>query len=162
MHHQALKIKIADIQQENNTDQILLNNQIKLLEKELDVLLNEKKKLSKYATFNGVIESVYVKADEEVNAFTPLLSANPAHPTTVVGYFTGRKEREMSMGSPVTVMSYNHHSVTIQGKVIGFGSVVELPEILQKSTAVKAFGREVFIEITPDNEFATGEKVLIK
>jgi HlyD family secretion protein len=46
--------------------------------------------------------------------------------------------------------------------VIGYGSVAELPEILQKSTAVKAFGREIFIEIGLENNFANGEKVLIR
>jgi multidrug resistance efflux pump len=162
MHHQAINIKIADINQKGRTDQTLLNNQVKLLERQLAMFVEEKKKLNKYATFNGVIESVFVKNGEEVEAFSSLLSANPSHPTTVVGYFTGRNEREIPMGTSVTVMSYDHHEQFITGKVIGFGSVVELPQILQKSTAVKAFGREVFIEIGADNAFATGEKVLIK
>jgi multidrug resistance efflux pump len=162
MHQQSINIKVADIVQKGRTDQTLLNNQIKLLERELEMNVEEKKKLNKYATFNGVIESVFVKNGEEVEAFSPLLSANPSHPTTVVGYFVGRKEREIPMGASVTIMSYDHHQITTSGKVIGFGSVVELPEILQKSTAVKAFGREVFIEINADNNFATGEKVLIK
>jgi multidrug resistance efflux pump len=162
MHQKALDIKVSDIIQESNTEQILLGNQIRLLEKELDLLFTEKKKLNKYATFDGVIGNVFVKSGEEVDAFYPLLSANPAHPTTVVGYFIGRNERALPISSPVTIMSYDHHIIKVTGKVIGFGSVVELPEILQKSTAVKAFGREIFIEIDTNNAFATGEKVLIK
>ena len=162
MHVAALSIKINDLVQQSNAEQALLRDQIVLLEHELSLLNDEKRKLSKYATFNGVVENVYVKNAEEAAAFAPMLSVNPNHPTSVVGYFIGKKERDIPMASTVTVMSYDHHLVKTEGKVIGFGSVVELPVILQKSTAVKAFGREVFIEISPSNDFATGEKVLIK
>jgi HlyD family secretion protein len=161
-HTAAMSIKVQDAMLKSRTEQAALQNQITLLERELVLLLDEEKKLSKFATFNGVIENVFVKNGEEINAFAALLSVNPTHPTTVIGYFTGKKERDIPVGHRVTVMSYDHNSVSTLGKVIGFGAVVELPEILQKSTAVKAFGREVFIEIDPANDFATGEKVLIK
>jgi HlyD family secretion protein len=46
--------------------------------------------------------------------------------------------------------------------VIGYGAVTSLPDILQKSTAVKAFGKEVFIEMPLQNDFSTGEKILIR
>jgi multidrug resistance efflux pump len=158
---EASAIRIQDILQENQTEQSLLNNQITLLQRELDLLYEEKKKLSKYASSAGVVESVYVKQGEQVESFTPLLSLNSVHPTTVVGYLVGKKE-SLPVGSDVMVRSYEKPRHETPGKIIGYGSVVELPEILQKSTAVKAFGREVFIEIMPDNQFAAGEKVLIR
>jgi len=161
-HIRAMDIKIEEIRQENTTEQSLLVNQIRLLERELELLLEEKKKLSKFATTEGVVENVYVKEGEQVDAFTPLLSVNPVRPSTVVGYLVGKKFNIPAIGSSVTVSSYDHRSVSVTGKVIGYGSVSELPEILQKSTAVKAFGREVFIEISLENNFANGEKVLIR
>ena len=161
-HSRAMDIKIEEIRQENTTEQSLLVNQIRLLERELELLLEEKKKLSKFATTEGVVENVYVKEGEQVDAFTPLLSVNPVRPSTVVGYLVGKKFNIPAIGSSVTVSSYDHRSVSVTGKVIGYGSVSELPEILQKSTAVKAFGREVFIEISLENNFANGEKVLIR
>lgn len=161
-HDRAMAIKIEDIIQENTTEQSLLVNQIQLLERELDLLNEEKKKLSKYATGDGVVENVYVKDGEQVDAFTPLLSINPVRPSTVVGYMVGKKFNIPEIGSTVSVSSYDHRSLSVPGKVIGYGSVSELPDILQKSTAVKAFGREVFIEIGLENNFANGEKVLIR
>lgn len=161
-HRQAMAIKIEDIRQENRTEQSLLVNQIRLLERELELLAEEKKKLSKFAATDGVVENVYVKDGEQVDSFTPLLSINPVRPSTVVGYLVGKKYDIPEIGSAVVVSSYEHRSVTVAGKVIGYGSVSELPEILQKSTAVKAFGREMFIEIAPENSFANGEKVLIR
>lgn len=158
---EAVGIKVKDILQEKETEQQLLENQINLLNRELELLHDERKKLSKYATADGVIGNVYVKQGEQVDAFNSLLSVNPKHPTTVIGYQVGKKE-SLPVGTDVSVKSYEHSRMVITGKVIGYGSVVVLPEILQKSTAVKAFGREVFIEIPVNNGFATGEKVLIR
>lgn len=158
---EAAAIRIKDILHENELEQTLLSNQINLLERELDLLNQEKTKLSKFATTDGVVESVFVKDGEQVQGFTPLLTINPVHPTTVVGYLVGRKEI-LPVGSKVTVKSQDRPRNETAGKVIGYGSVVPLPEILQKSTAVKAFGQEIFIEIDSDNQFAAGEKVLIR
>jgi hypothetical protein len=102
-----------------------------------------------------------VKVGEQINAYTPLISVNPVRPTTVIAYLVGKRVDLFPIGAEVLVSSYDHRSIAVKGKVIGFGSVNELPEILQKSTAVKAFGREVFIEISPENNLANGEKVLV-
>ncbi|HYG39759.1 MAG TPA: biotin/lipoyl-binding protein [Cytophagales bacterium] len=158
----ATDIKIKDLTQTHETDIMVLENEIKLLEQEMDMLLSQQDQLAKYATFNGVVESVLVRKGEEVPAFAPILSINPKHPTSVVGYMSGNKPREMQVGSKVKVRSYSNKKAVAQGEVIGFGSIAELPLVLQKSTAVKAFGIEVFIKIPEENPFFTGEKVLIK
>jgi multidrug resistance efflux pump len=157
----AIAIRVKDILQQRDTEQNLLRNKIQLLEKELALLTNERKTLNKYATGEVLVEIVYVRPGEQVDAFTALLSLNLLHPATVVGYIVGTKET-LPVGSEVDIQSYDHPALHAAGKVIGYGAVVGLPEILQKSTAVKAFGREVFIEIGPANGFATGEKVLIR
>lgn len=162
-HKQAIDIRIQDIEKKNDLEQVQLTNQIRLLEQELELLRQEQKKLSKYAVADGVIENVYIKEGEEVSSFTPLLSVTPLRPTTVIAYLVGNKHAGIGVGSSVTVKAYGSvSSLSVDGKVIGFGSVAELPEILQKSTAVKAFGREVFIEISGDNDLANGQKVLIR
>jgi multidrug resistance efflux pump len=160
-HEEAIAIRVQDILQKSNAEQQLVSNQIGLLERELALLNQEQRVLNKYAAANGVVENVYVRMGEHVDAFTPLLSLNLVHPVTVVGYQVGKKD-PIAIGAAVNIRSYDHSSTVVDGKVIGYGAVVELPEILQKSTAVKAFGREVFIEIPAENDFATGEKVLIR
>jgi multidrug resistance efflux pump len=161
-HNQAIRIKETDIRQEGFIDQQQLNNQISLLEQELELLKTEKHKLVKYAAADGVVKSVYIKPGEQVSGFTPLLSITPVSPTTVIGYLAGKNNNAFAVGDSVRVSAYGDGSIRIMGKVIGYGSVIELPDILQKSTAVKAFGREIFIEIPPQNKFASGEKVLIR
>jgi multidrug resistance efflux pump len=161
-HLLAQEIKIRDIQQERITDQHLLENQISLQESELKLLQSEINNLVKYASAPGVIKNIYVKPGEQVSAYTELLEINPVHPTTVVVYLIGKKANHYPIGATVSVASYDQLRNTVPGKVIGYGSVIELPEILQKSTAVKAFGQEVFIEIPADNNLANGEKVLVR
>jgi len=161
-HVLAMSIKIKDVEQENLTNQHLLENQIALLENELTLLNVERSKLSKYATAAGVVKNVYVKNGEQVDSFAPLLEVNPLHPTTVVVYLVGIKSDRYAIGAPVSVASYDQRGKAVMGTVIGYGSVSELPEILQKSTAVKAFGQEVFIEVPSDNRLANGEKVLVR
>ncbi len=162
MHLKAQDIKIKDVLQESSTEQTLLENQITLQESELKLLMDEKTKLSKYASAAGVVKNVLVKGGEQVDAFTPLLEINPLHPTTIVVYLVGKKSDVYPIGASVSVSAYDQRRNAVTGKVIGYGSVNELPEILQKSTAVKAFGQEVFIEVPADNPLANGEKVLIR
>jgi len=160
-YEESIQIKTQDILQETATDEHLLDNQVLLLEQERDMLLTDKGNLRKLATTDGVVESVFVKAGEQVDAYTSLLSLNPVHPTTVIGYLVGKKNT-LPIGSEVVVRSYENGQVVSAGKVIGYGSVVQLPPILQKSTAVTGFGREFFVEIDGQNEFANGERVLIR
>lgn len=158
---EAMNIKVKDIFLKSETEQFILTNQILLLEREMDLLISERKNLTKFAGSHGVVENIYVKETEQVDAYTALLSVSPIHPTSVVVYLIGKKN-QFVVGAEVEVRAYDDHHMKIQGKVIGYGSIVPLPEILQKSTAVKAFGQEVFIEITQDNFFASGERVLIR
>ncbi len=158
---EAIKIKTADIIQEMETEERLLDNQVRLLAREHNMLLTEKDNLRKVAIVDGVVDNVYVKPGEQVDAYSELMSINPIHPTTVVGYLVGKKNA-LPIGAAVVVKSHENQQLTVSGKVIGYGSVVPLPEILQKSTAVTGFGREFFVEISAQNSFANGERVLIR
>ncbi len=162
IHLMAQDIKIKDVLQESTTEQKLLENQIVLQESELELMKSEKSKLNKYASAAGVVKNVYVKAGEQVDAFTPLLEVNPKRPTTIIVYLVGKKSDLYPIGATVSVSSYDQRRNAVAGKVIGYGSVSELPEILQKSTATTAFGQEVFIEVPAENFLANGEKVLVR
>ncbi len=158
----AINIQINDIQQDHQFDQSQIKATIDLTKQELEWRLLEQEKLNKYALFDGVIDNVNIKPGEQVEAYTALLSINPVHPTTIVGYLVGSKDRNRELGDIVTIRSTEQANIGTEGKIIGFGSITELPEILQKSTAVKAFGLEVFIEISENNDLPVGEKVMIK
>lgn len=161
-HQLAQEIKIQDIRQEKLAEQQVLENQITLLESELKLMQDEIRNLTKFSSAPGVIKNVFVKPGEQVSAYTQLLEINPLRPTTVVVYLIGKKADHFPIGDTVSVFSYDQRRNAVAGKVIGYGSVTALPEILQKSTAVTAFGQEVFIEIPAENNLANGEKVLVR
>lgn len=159
---EAVNIKELDLKQDHQFDQSQIQARIDLTQQELDWKLEEAERLNKYATFAGVIENVYVKEGEQIEAFTSVVSINPLHPTSAVGYLVGKKDRDKALGETVTIQALEHNELFSTGRIIGFGSVVELPAILQKSTSVQAFGLEVFIEIPEQNGLPVGEKIIIK
>ena len=159
---QGLDIRILDLKQEDEFDQSQIQSKIELANEELEWKLREERRLNKFATFSGVIENVYVKEGEEVEAFTSLVSINPKHPTSVVGYLVGKKERDRKLGETVTVKSLEQPNLEIQGKIIGFGAVVELPQIMEKDNSLTTFGLEIFIEIPEDNPLVVGEQIIVK
>lgn len=159
---EAIDIQIMDLKQDHRFDQSQIQANIDLIQQELQWRLEEQNKLNKYALFDGVVDDVHVKPGEQVDSFTSLLSINPIHSTTVVGFLVGSKDRNRQLGDVVDIQSLEQGNIKLKGKIIGFGSITELPEILQKSTAVKAFGLEVFIEINEENNLPIGEKVMIK
>ena len=162
LNTQALNIKIEDLRKDHASEMLILTNNIELKERELQLMMAEQARMNKFATSDGIVEGVYVRKGEEVQAYIPLISLNPKSPNSVIGYMIGPRSRELTVGEKVTVSPLNNMSHSVEGEVIGSGAINELPEILQKSTAVKAFGREIFIKIPTDNFFATGEKVLIR
>ncbi|MAL17324.1 MAG: hypothetical protein CL670_16245 [Balneola sp.] len=159
---EAVDIQITDLNQDHSFDQSQLQAQIDLAQQELEWKIEEDKQLNKYATFKGVIENVYVKPNEQVQEFTSLISINPVHPSSVVGYLVGKKERDKRLGQRVIVRSLEHSEIETTGSIIGFGSVVLLPNVLQQSTTIQTFGLEVFIEIPEENELPVGEKIIVK
>lgn len=159
---EAVNIRIADLEQDHNFDQSQLEAQIELAKQELNWKVQEDRNLNKYASFPGVVENVYIKPNEQVQEFTPLISINPVHPTSVVGYLVGKKDRTQKLGQKVTVRSMEHPELQTTGSIIGFGSVVLLPDVLQKTTTIQTFGLEVFIEIPEDNELPVGEKIIVR
>lgn len=156
----SYEIRIKDATKKFEHSQKSLKNELDLLQREKNMMRSRQEVLTLKAGSDGVVEKISVKESEYVEEFKELMSLNPVSPTTVIGYLTGKKEIP-PVGTSVTIRPFEGGKL-LQGTVIGFGSVTELPLILQKSTAVKAFGREVFITIPTGNELATGERVLIK
>lgn len=161
LRNKELQIKINDLKAKNNTDQSVLQNQIQLLQNELALLEKDKRGLVKVAASDGVVESINVKEGEQVDAYMSLVSILPKNPTSVIGYLQAEKTFP-PIGTKVQVLGYDARWKTAEGRVIGYGAITALPEILQKATAVKAFGKEVFIELPAQNDFSTGEKLLVR
>jgi len=158
---QQLVQKENELRASHATNNAILQNQIELSQLELQAVKIRRKDLIKIADNNAVVGSVPVRPGSAVDAFATVVTLIPANPTIATAYLpTGQSGFEI--GSEVQVETFGDPQSGVTGKVIGYGSMVPLPEILQKSTAVRAFGKEVFIGIPEQNAFTTGEKLLVK
>ena len=158
----AIDIRVNDVTQEHIFDISQIRARQELATQELawkERMLNN---LTRIAQNDGVVERVYVKPLEQVDSYTPLLSINPRHPTSVLGYLVGQKDRNRQIGDTVTVRSSQESSLITTGVITGFGSVVALPPILQNSSSITTFGLEIYVKIPEKNPLPVGEKVIIE
>ena len=158
----AIDIRVNDVTQEHIFDISQIRARQELATQELawkERMLNN---LTRIAQNDGVVERVYVKPLEQVDSYTPLLSINPRHPTSVLGYLVGQKDRNRQIGDTVTVRSSQESSLITTGVITGFGSVVALPAILQNSSSITTFGLEIYVKIPEKNPLPVGEKVIIE
>tara|TARA_B100000575_G_scaffold294145_1_gene308266 strand:+ start:24776 stop:25591 length:816 start_codon:yes stop_codon:yes gene_type:complete len=158
----AIDIRVNDVTQEHIFDISQIRARQELATQELvwkERMLNN---LTRIAQTDGVVERVYVKPLEQVDSYTPLLSINPRHPTSVLGYLVGQKDRDRQIGDTVTVRSSQESSLISTGVITGFGSVVALPVILQNSSSITTFGLEIYVQIPEKNPLPVGEKVIIE
>ena len=158
----AIDIRVNDVTQEHIFDISQIRARQELATQELawkERMLNN---LIRIAQNDGVVERVYVKPLEQVDSYTPLLSINPRHPTSVLGYLVGQKDRNRQIGDTVTVRSSQESSLITTGVITGFGSVVALPTILQNSNSITTFGLEIYVQIPEKNPLPVGEKVIIE
>ncbi|MEL0010727.1 MAG: hypothetical protein VW868_04105, partial [Bacteroidota bacterium] len=102
---QSIEIRIKDITQEHIFDVSQINARSELAVQELDWILRALETLTRVAQNSGVVERVFVKPQEQIDAFTPLLSIYPKNPTSIVGYLVGQKDRNKQLGDSVIVWS---------------------------------------------------------
>lgn len=161
LYRQREQERESELRAAYTADQSILQSQLDLTNLELQTFQRARRALVKVADHHGVVETVSVRQGSVVDAFTGMVTLLPANPVMVVA-FMQYQGNDLLVGDKVEVAGMENPEFVIQGKVTGFGSMVALPEILQKSTAVKAYGREIFIEIPDRNPFTTGQKVLVK
>tara|TARA_Y200000002_G_C22667827_1_gene658730 strand:+ start:425 stop:1402 length:978 start_codon:yes stop_codon:yes gene_type:complete len=158
----AIEIRVNDVTQEHIFDISQIRARQELAIQELVWKERMLDNLTRIAQTDGVVERVYVKPLEQVDSYTPLLSINPRHPTSVLGYLVGQKDRNRQIGDTVTVRSSQESSLISSGVITGFGSVVALPAILQNSSSITTFGLEIYVKIPEKNPLPVGEKVIIE
>lgn len=158
----ALDLKVKEEYQSYVKENATLTAQLEIAKQTLNWRKEENIRLKKHATFDGIVDSVFVKPGELLPAFSPIISMNSTTPASIIAYTSKEGIKDKNPGDKVSVQSMNNKSRNTEAHIIGYGSVVELPQILQQSTTIKAYGRELFISLPENNTFVVGERVLIK
>jgi len=141
-YQEKIKSLMAEIQFDNET-QIISNNIT--------------------APSDGLIGNIHCKAAEHIPSYKTLISFYEPHPTQVIGFVHEDLIMSVNIGDMFTVSSLKNQAHKYDAKVIGLGSrIIEIPERLRKIPDVKAYGREVTLEINPQNALLQKEKVALE
>ncbi len=136
--------------------------QLVQIEKELDLLQQQKNKLLIKATQAGIISKLWVKPGQATAPYIPIISITAHRPTQVLGYLHENSFHKINSNDSVRVIS-KASSKSVLGKVVGMGTrIIEFPERLRKHPDLLVWGREVNISIPKTNPFLLGEKVRLE
>ena len=115
------------------------------------------------APADGLVGNISCKEAEHISSYTTLMTFYEPHSGIINGYVHEDLTLEVEIGQECTISSLKEENTHYTGTVIGLGSrIVEIPSRLRKIEAIKAYGREVLIEISKENSFLQNEKVSIK
>ncbi|MFK8165168.1 MAG: HlyD family secretion protein [Lewinella sp.] len=165
----ARKLKATQLRKENLRNELSLGKspyaeQIRRLEAEME--FEEDQKVLPFvvkAPADGIVGDIDVREEEHVQSYATLLSFYEPHSSIVRGYVHEDQTARVALGDELEVYSLKKEGRTYAGKVVGLGSrIVEIPTRLRKLPDFKTYGREVIVEISPDNLFLQKEKVGIR
>ena len=114
------------------------------------------------APTDGLVGNISCKEAEHIPSYSTLMTFYEPHSEIIEGYVHEDLTLEVKIGQKFTISSLKDEQIKYQGVVIGLGSrIVEIPARLRKIDVLKAYGREVLIEIPTQNDFLQKEKVSI-
>lgn len=157
-----LTTQINNLKTERYAPNNPLLSRIKILEKELNYYQQKKEKETILAPSNGLIGNIHCKRGEKISSFTPLVTFYEESPTLVVGYIHEDLLLKVNIKDTITVFSTSRPDIRNTGVIKTLGSrIIEIPPRIRKIKEFKTFGREVIIEIPPENPFLQKEKVTL-
>ena len=151
------------IQAEIIKGQVRYDSDIKLLNATIDHD-NETKVIYDYllAPVSGIVGDLQCKEGEHIPSFKTLMSLYEKNPKVVKGYIHETSKTILNVGEEVIITSVADPLSKATGKVTGIGSrIIDIPQRLRKVKDFVIYGKEVLIEVSPENPFLQKEKVSI-
>ena len=157
-----INTQINNLKSERFAENNPLLSEIKALEVQLEHFKERKKDEVIIAPTDGLIGNVHCKEGEKISSFGALISFYEESPTLVVGYIHEELILKIKINDSIDIFSSSRPDIQNKGIVKTLGSrIVEIPPRLRKIKELKTFGREIIIEIPPDNPFLQKEKVIL-
>ena len=156
-------IKMKSLQDEIKLGQNPYSEQIKRYFAEQKFEASQKNiSIEVKAPTDGLVGNISCKEEEHIDSYSTLLTLYEPHSGIIVGYVHEDLTLKVEMGQVYTISSLKDEEISYPGTVIGLGSrIVEIPSRLRKIETIKAYGREVLIEISKENTLLQNEKVSI-
>jgi multidrug resistance efflux pump len=153
---------INQLETQRQATQVIAQAKISQVQHDLDFVKLEKTKLLMLAPFEGYMEEVTVMKNSLVPAYKDLFKINAKKPNKIIGFIHETADVPFHLGDSVTLASSARPLFSTKGTIIGSNpKLVELPYRLRKFTELRAWGREVFIQMPDTNRFFIGEKIVV-
>jgi multidrug resistance efflux pump len=154
--------QLNQLETQRQANQAIAQAKVAQVQKDLDFVKLERTKLVLVAPFDGYMEQVFVVKNSIVPAYKDLFKINAKKPNKIIGFIHENSEVPFQLGDSVSLSSSARLTVQTKGTIIGSNpKLVELPYRLRKFTELRAWGREVFIQIPDTNRFYIGEKIVV-
>ncbi len=132
------------------------------IRKESDRLELQQQELVLIADTEGMVGQLDFVEGDPVEAYQSLIRIYSSHPNLVTSYIGEGYLGSVQLEDSVSIQSMSEESYQLKGKILNLGSrITALPDRLKKIPELKAWGREVQIEIPQDNNLIQGEKVKV-
>jgi multidrug resistance efflux pump len=125
-------------------------------------VLNEKDRarLVLIAPINGYVDQLSIAPGAQVQAYREMLRIFPTSANKVIGFIHENAVVPFQIGDTVYLASATRPLQKAQGRILSASpKLVELPMRLRKFVEVRAWGREVMIQMDGQNEYYIGEKI---
>jgi multidrug resistance efflux pump len=154
--------KIYQLEAQLQANQAITQARVAQLKSDLNFIELEKNKLVLIAPFDGYMEQVFVVKNSLVPAYKDLFKINAKKPNKIIGFIHETTDIPFQLGDTVSLVSSVRQLIQAKGVIIGSNpKLVELPYRLRKFTELRAWGREVFIQMPDTNQFYIGEKIVV-
>lgn len=129
---------------------------------EVNRLTEQEKELVLVADTEGMIGQLDVQNGDPVPAYQSLIKIYSIHPNLVTSYIGEGYLGKVTLMDSVLIQSISETGYQLKGSILNLGSrIAAVPDRLKKIPELRAWGREVQIEIPEDNRLIQGEKVKV-
>lgn len=153
---------------EKSRDKLLLDEDLKSIDLQLDIINKELKNLEleestliRRAPFDGTIGNVNSQLLELVPPYETIISLFEERPSMIKAHLNYESPYEVTVGQPVRVESTGRPYFT-EGEIVEIGArIVSYRDPALPVNAPDMQGREIFVKIPSDNDFLYGEQVFV-
>lgn len=132
------------------------------LELEQEELNRQQAALELKAPCAGVIGRIHFVPGEQIATRDPILNIYLEHPSQITTYIPEGQLTSIKLGDSLRVRTLNDDEYLLTAVVAGLGTKIrELPVRMRRDPTVQAWGREIRLQIPPNNTLMQGERVLV-
>lgn len=154
--------QLKQFEAQRQANEQITRSKIVQINQDLNFIRTEKGKLIMLAPIDGYIEQILVGKNTVVPQYKEMFKINPKKPNKIIGFIHETANIPFQLGDTVRLVSSTRPTIALSGRLIGSNpKLVELPLRLRKFMEVRAWGREVFIELPDSNQFYIGEKIIV-